>query len=136
MTQYSIPSANGYDWSTFPPAFADGSKAQWLEQMNSNNVIPDVDAAGINHATQARDNDLTFIVGALVGLAGGSVVGGSPGECRPLPIDDNSRPAQVPEARPCPTTATVASRPFLVNSAAPASVTGSQRTRARTNTLL
>jgi hypothetical protein len=74
VTQYNIPSADGYDWSTFPPAFADGSKAQWLEQMNSNNVIPDVDAAGINHATQARDNDLTFIVGALVGLAGGALL--------------------------------------------------------------
>jgi hypothetical protein len=74
VTQYNIPSANDYDWSTFPPAFADGSKAQWLEQMNSNNVTPDVDAAGVNHTAQARDNDLTFIVGALVGLAGGALL--------------------------------------------------------------
>jgi hypothetical protein len=74
VTQYNIKKANDYDWSTFPPAFADGDKAQWLEQMNSNNVIPDVDAAGIDHITQARDGDLIFITGALVGLAGGALL--------------------------------------------------------------
>jgi hypothetical protein len=74
VTQYNIPSANDYDWAAFPPAFADGSKAEWLEQMNSGNVIPDVDAAGTDHATQARDGDLTFGAGALVGLAGGALL--------------------------------------------------------------
>jgi hypothetical protein len=74
VTQYRIKKAILYDWSTFPPAFADSGKAQWLEQMNSNNVIPDVDAAGIDHITQARDGDLVFITGALVGLAGGALL--------------------------------------------------------------
>ena len=46
----------------------------FVQQMNSNNVTPDVGAAGVNHTAQARDNDLTFIVGALVGLAGGALL--------------------------------------------------------------
>ena len=74
ITQYQIPSANKYDWSTLPPAFVNSKEAQWLEQMNGNSTLPDADAVGTNHATQTRDNDLTFLAGVLLGVGGGALV--------------------------------------------------------------
>jgi len=74
LTRYNIRAANLYDWSTFPPAFANGTDAEWLEQMISSGDIPDMVATGINHASEARDNDLTFLAGALVGVAGGALL--------------------------------------------------------------
>lgn len=74
ITQYQIPSANKYDWSTFPPAFSSSSEAQWLEQMNGNSVLFDVDAAGTNHIAETRDSDLTFLAGVLLGVGGGALV--------------------------------------------------------------
>jgi hypothetical protein len=74
LTRYNIPAANLYDWSTFPPAYANGSSAEWLEQMITSGDIPDMVATGINHATETRDTDLTFLAGALVGLAGGALL--------------------------------------------------------------
>lgn len=74
LTHYNIRAANLYDWLTFPPAFATGTGAGWLEQMINSGHIPDVVATGINHASEARDNDLTFLAGALVGVAGGALL--------------------------------------------------------------
>ena len=74
ITQYQIPSANQYDWSTLPPAFVNTKEAQWLEQMNGNATLPDADALGTNHAVQARDSDLTFLAGVLLGVGGGALV--------------------------------------------------------------
>jgi hypothetical protein len=74
LTHYNIRAANLYDWSTFPPAFATGAGAGWLEQMINSGHIPDVVATGINHASEAKDNDLTFLAGALVGVAGGALL--------------------------------------------------------------
>ena len=62
------------DWSTFPPAFSNSSGAQWLEQMNGNSVLFDVDAAGTNHIAETRDSDLTFLAGVLLGVGGGALV--------------------------------------------------------------
>lgn len=73
LTRYNIQAASLYDWSTFPPASATNSHAEWLQQTGGNGVLPDVVAAGINHANQSRDNDLTFLAGALVGVAGGAL---------------------------------------------------------------
>ena len=42
--------------------------------MINSGHIPDVVATGINHASEARDNDLTFLAGALVGVAGGALL--------------------------------------------------------------
>jgi hypothetical protein len=74
ITQYQIASANKYDWSTLPPAFVSSSEAQWLEQMNGNSVLFDVDAVGTNHIAETRDNDLTFLAGVLLGVGGGALV--------------------------------------------------------------
>jgi hypothetical protein len=75
ITQYKIQSANRYDWSTLPPAYVNGSEAQWLEQTNGNGVLTDVDAVGANHNAQKRDSDLTFLAGALLGVGGGALIG-------------------------------------------------------------
>ena len=74
ITQYQIPSANKYDWSTFAPAFSSSSEAQWLEQMNGNSVLFDVDAVGTNHIAETSDSDLTFLAGVLLGVGGGALV--------------------------------------------------------------
>jgi hypothetical protein len=75
ITQYKIRSANLYDWSTLPPAYVNGSEAQWLEQTSGNGVLTDVDAIGANHVTQKRDSDLSFLAGVLLGVGGGALVG-------------------------------------------------------------
>ncbi len=75
LTRYRLQAANTYDWPTFPPAFSDSTSAEWLEQMTSPGDIPDLEATGVNHGVQAQDNDLTFLAGALVGVAGGALLG-------------------------------------------------------------
>ena len=74
LTRYNIQGASLYDWSTLPPASATNSHAEWLQQTGGNGILPDLVAAGINHANQSRDNDLTFLAGALVGVAGGALL--------------------------------------------------------------
>jgi hypothetical protein len=74
VTQYRIPAARLYDWSAVPPGFASSSKALWLEAVSSNGVLPPAVATGTNHANDARNTNLTFLAGALVGLAGGALL--------------------------------------------------------------
>jgi hypothetical protein len=74
ITQYQISHANKYDWSTLPPAFSSSSEAQWLEQMNGNSVLSDVDAVGTNHIAETRDSNLTFLAGVLLGVGGAALV--------------------------------------------------------------
>jgi hypothetical protein len=69
LTRYNVPAANLYDWSVLPPASADSNHAEWLQQ-DINGVLPDALATGINHAIQSRDNNLAFLAGALVAVAG------------------------------------------------------------------
>jgi hypothetical protein len=71
-TQYNIPSASSYDWSSFPTQFANGTYARWTEQVNG--VAGGRAAVGVNHANQANDDHKTFVTGALVGLAGGALL--------------------------------------------------------------
>ena len=75
ITQYKIRSANLYDWSSLPPAYVNGSEAQWLEQMSGSGVLTDVDAVGANHAVQKQDSDLSFLAGVFLGVGGGALVG-------------------------------------------------------------
>jgi hypothetical protein len=73
VTQYSIGSADLYDWSSLPPAYANGARAVWLESPSSGLITP-VTATGVNHASSGRNTTLTFIAGALLGLAGGALL--------------------------------------------------------------
>jgi len=73
--QYNIPSASSYDWSAFPTLFANGTYAMWDEQVPAS-VADGKAAIGVNHANQAKDANMTFIAGALLGLAGAAFLVG------------------------------------------------------------
>jgi hypothetical protein len=73
VASYIIPSAASYDWSSFPIAAATDFTALWQEHLVGGDT-PGRVAVGINHAGQARDDDKTFLAGALVGLAGGALI--------------------------------------------------------------
>lgn len=70
---FHIPSANTYDWSSFPTDQVKSSFAIWSQSLtigeNSGRVT-----VGINHALQARDDNLIFLAGALVGVAGAAIL--------------------------------------------------------------
>jgi hypothetical protein len=73
LTQYNIPEASSYDWSSFPTDFANSHFATWSEPVTSDDVAGRA-AVGINHANQSSETDDTFIAGALIGLAGGALL--------------------------------------------------------------
>jgi hypothetical protein len=75
LTQYNIPGASSYDWSSFPTEFANSRFATWSELVTSGDVGGRA-AVGINHANQSSESDDTFIAGALIGLAGGALLSG------------------------------------------------------------
>jgi hypothetical protein len=75
LTQYNIPGASSYDWSSFPTEFANKRFATWSELVTSGDVSGRA-AVGINHANQSNQSDDTFIAGALIGLAGGALLSG------------------------------------------------------------
>lgn len=75
LTQYNIPDASSYDWSSFPTKFANNSFATWSELVTSGDIGGRA-AVGINHANQSSESDDTFIAGALIGLAGGALLSG------------------------------------------------------------
>jgi hypothetical protein len=75
LTQYNIPDASSYDWSSFPTEFANNRFATWSELVTSGDVGGRA-AVGINHANQSSQSDDTFIAGALIGLAGGALISG------------------------------------------------------------
>jgi len=75
LTQYNIPDASSYDWSSFPTEFANHRFATWSELVTSGDVGGRA-AVGINHANQSSESDDTFIAGALIGLAGGALLSG------------------------------------------------------------
>ncbi len=75
LTQYNIPGASSYDWSSFPTKFASNSFATWSELVTSGDAGGRA-AVGINHASQSAQSNDTFIAGALIGLAGGALLSG------------------------------------------------------------
>jgi hypothetical protein len=75
LTQYNIPNASSYDWSSFPTKFANNSFATWSELVTSGDIGGRA-AVGINHANQSSESNDTFIAGALIGLAGGALLSG------------------------------------------------------------
>lgn len=72
-TYDNAPTASSYDWSDFPPEASNSIGAVWDEPVVSGATQGRV-AVGINHANQAKENNETFIAGALLGLAGGALV--------------------------------------------------------------
>jgi hypothetical protein len=72
-TQYIIPSASSYDWSSLPTEGTTGPDATWAERLPLG-FTPARVAVGINHAAQSDDSTKTFIAGALLGLAGGAIL--------------------------------------------------------------
>jgi hypothetical protein len=72
-TDYSLPSASSYDWSSYPTYTVSRSAAVWDETLDPGNTAGRT-VVGINHVAQADDDTRTFIAGALLGLAGAAIL--------------------------------------------------------------
>ena len=79
----SIPAANTYDWSSYPPLQVSNSYTLWAEPVapgplrlfpRPGRVTNGRVVTGINHDAQAHDSTLTLVVGVLFGIAGGALV--------------------------------------------------------------
>lgn len=72
QTQYTLHSANSYDWASFPVQTDSDASATWEEPVVPNGETPGRVALGVDDAAQSRDQEYLFIAGALIGLAGGA----------------------------------------------------------------
>jgi hypothetical protein len=70
---YDATAVTSYDWSALQPEFENGTTALWDEPLVSGATQGRI-AVGIDHANETKDNDKTFIAGALIGLAGGALL--------------------------------------------------------------
>lgn len=70
---FLIPSASSYDWSSSSPTSVDSSSVHWIEDLKSGGMAGRT-TDGINHAREANDLTLSFLAGALIGLAGGAIL--------------------------------------------------------------
>jgi hypothetical protein len=70
---YHFPSASSYDWSSYPVMAASKSAATWQEAVNHGDTATR-EAVGVDHASQASNDNKTFFAGALLGLAGGAIL--------------------------------------------------------------
>jgi hypothetical protein len=68
-----LPAANTFDWSTFPPAIATAKYATWEQAITGDQLAGRI-AVGVDHANDSRNTYLTFLAGALIGLAGGALL--------------------------------------------------------------
>ena len=73
LTIYDFPSAESYDWSSFPPVARYPDEAQWQE-VKATEVTPSRLAVGTNNDGKSYDDFKLFIAGALVGIGGGALV--------------------------------------------------------------
>lgn len=73
LASYQIPSAGTYDWSSIPTAAVSKSGATWEEAIAKGDTAGRV-ASGVDHGRETRDADLTFLAGAMLGLAGGAIL--------------------------------------------------------------
>jgi hypothetical protein len=75
---YWIASANGYDWSAFPPTEESpgpgGSDYLLWTEKPTDRSVPGRIAFGVDHNQQSVDDRNTFVAGALIGLGGAAVV--------------------------------------------------------------
>jgi hypothetical protein len=70
---FLIPSASSYDWSSSTPTSVDSSSIHWIEDLKSGGIAGRT-TVGVNHAREANDVTLSFLAGALIGLAGGAIL--------------------------------------------------------------
>jgi hypothetical protein len=80
---YYIPNPAGYDWgggpepTVVPDSYLDGKLvpgyAEWTEQLGV--LTASISVNGTNNSTAEWDSFRTFAAGALVGVAGGALVG-------------------------------------------------------------
>jgi hypothetical protein len=70
----NVPSADSYDWSSFPTSSASSNGASWEEQLVNGEASARV-AVGINHSAQVNDDHRNFLAGAIIGIAGGALLG-------------------------------------------------------------
>lgn len=73
LTQYNIPNANSYDWSTFPVETANATFATWNEPVTGGQLQARV-ADGIDYANQSKDSYHTFLAGVILGAAIGAAI--------------------------------------------------------------
>jgi hypothetical protein len=77
---YSIPQLSRYDFTAGPQPQIAQSVGSWSErtQMNpdhSDFEVEETDFAATDHRAEQHDGDYLFLAGALVGLAGGALIG-------------------------------------------------------------
>jgi len=94
VAYFNATSADSYDWSAFPAEEVNANLAFWDEPLTSG-VAPGRVAVGIDHASETRANNETFIAGALIGLAGGALLSAVQ---EALHANDNSAPENSPAA--------------------------------------
>jgi len=66
---FRIPSAASYGWSSIPSIVPGSSRIAWSERLAVGDTPGQV-IDGTNHARQRIDANLTFLAGALIGVAG------------------------------------------------------------------
>ena len=71
---YHLRSASSYDWSNSQVALVTSTTAQWQQDVAGSDT-PGRAAVGVDHAAQTSDDIKIFIAGALLGIAGGAIIG-------------------------------------------------------------
>jgi hypothetical protein len=74
VTYQNIPTAQRYDWSSFPPSVETDSYSEWTEEVAGEYQSPRI-AVGIDHGAQEQQNNHIFLAGAAVGVGGGALIG-------------------------------------------------------------
>jgi hypothetical protein len=69
---FRIPSASSYDWSS-PANERKASEVEWIESLTGGETAGRV-IDGTNHTRQRTDANLTFLAGALIGVAGAALL--------------------------------------------------------------
>jgi hypothetical protein len=73
FANFFIPSASSYDWSSSPPSSVDSSSVHWMEELKTDDIAGQT-TVGVNHSREANDATLSFLAGALIGLAGAAIL--------------------------------------------------------------
>lgn len=74
LVLYHLRSASSYDWSASPAAVVTSATAQWQQDVASGDT-PGRTAVGVDHSAQTGEDIKIFIAGALLGIAGGAIIG-------------------------------------------------------------
>jgi hypothetical protein len=72
--KYAMDDPSAYDWTGIPPSVLRPGFIVWTEQVDDGRVDPQV-VTGLDRTAANRDRSSEFLAGALIGVAGGAVVG-------------------------------------------------------------